>query len=45
MDEVFCGVSLLEVYDVLLGQPYFSKCHFMYESRHHTVIITLGSKL
>jgi hypothetical protein len=44
-DEVLCDVSPLEVCDVLLGQPYLWKHHVVYESRPHTVIITLGNKL
>ena len=35
----------LEVYDVLLGQPYMWKRHAIYESWPHSVIITLGGKL
>ena len=35
----------LEVYDVLLGQPYMWKHHAVYESRPHSVIVTLGGKL
>jgi hypothetical protein len=31
-DEVLCDVSPLDVYDVLLGQPYMWKCHVVYES-------------
>jgi hypothetical protein len=44
-DEVLCDVSPLEVCDVLLGQPYLWKCHVVYESRPHSVIITLNRKL
>jgi hypothetical protein len=44
-DEVLCGVSPLEVCDVLLGQPYLWKCHFVYDSRPRNVIITLNRKL
>jgi hypothetical protein len=44
-DEVLCDISPLDVCDVLLGQPYLSKRHVMYESRPHTVIVTLGNKL
>jgi hypothetical protein len=43
-DEVLCDVSPLEVCDVLLGQPYLWKHHVIYESRHHSVIITLNRK-
>ena len=41
-DEVLCDVAPLEVCDVLLGQPYMWKYHAVYESRPHSVIITLG---
>ena len=44
-DEVLCDVSSLEVCDVLLGQPYLWKHHVVYESRPHSVIITLNRKL
>jgi hypothetical protein len=44
-DEVLCDVSPLEVCDVLLGQPYLWKHHVVYESRPHSVIITLNKKL
>ena len=44
-DEVLCDISCLEVFDVLLGQPYFWKHHVVYESRPHNVIIILGRKL
>jgi hypothetical protein len=40
-----CDVSPLEVCDVLLGQPYLWKCHAVYESRPHSVTITLNKKL
>ena len=40
-----CDVSLLEVCDVLLGQPYMWKFHDVYESRPRSVIVTLGKKL
>ena len=39
-----CDVSLLEVSDVLLGQPYMWKHHVVYESRPRSVIVTLGKK-
>jgi hypothetical protein len=45
MDEVLCDIALLDVSDVLLGQPYLWKRHVVYESRPHAVIITLGNKL
>ena len=35
----------LEVCDVLLGQPYMWKCHVVYDSRPHSVIVTLEVKL
>jgi hypothetical protein len=44
-DEVLCDVSPLDVCDVLLGQPYMWRCHAIYESRPHSVIITLGGHL
>jgi hypothetical protein len=44
-DEVLCDVAPLKVCDVLLGQPYLWKCHVVYESRPHSVIITLNRKL
>ena len=44
-DEVLCDISPLEVCDGLLEQPYLWKCHVVYESRPHSVIITLGRQL
>jgi hypothetical protein len=44
-DEVLCDVAPLEVCDFLLGQPYLWKRHVVYESRPHSVIITLNRKL
>jgi hypothetical protein len=44
-DEVLCDVSPLEVCDVILGQPYLWKHHVVYESRPHSIIITLDRKL
>jgi hypothetical protein len=44
-DEVLCYIALLDVSDVLLGQPYLWKQHAMYESRPRAIIITLGNKL
>ena len=44
-DEVLCDVPPLKVCDVLLGQPYMWKCHVVYESWNHRVIVTLGGKL
>jgi len=38
-------VAPLEVYDVLLGQPYMWKRHDVYESRPRSVIVTLGGQL
>ena len=45
MDEVLLEISPIEVCDVLLGQPYFWKCHSVYESRPHIFTITLGNNL
>jgi hypothetical protein len=44
-DEVLCDVTPLKICDVLLGQPYLWKHHAVYESMHHSVIITLDMKL
>jgi hypothetical protein len=44
-DEVLCDFSPLHVCDVLLGQPYMLKHHIVYESRPHSVIVSLGSHL
>jgi hypothetical protein len=44
-DEVLCDVAPLDVFDVLLGQPYMWKHHAIYESRPRSVIITLGGHL
>ena len=44
-DEVLCDIAPLEFCDVLFGKPYLWKCHTVYESRPHNVIITLGRKL
>jgi hypothetical protein len=41
-DEVVCDVYPIDVYDVVFFQPYMWKCHVVYESRPHSVIITLG---
>jgi hypothetical protein len=43
-DEVLCDISSLEVFDFLLGKPYFWK-HHVYDSRPRTTIITLGRQL
>jgi hypothetical protein len=43
--EVLCDISPLEVCEVILGQPYFWKCHVVYESIPHSVIINLGGQL
>ena len=40
-DEVLCDVAPLEFCDVILGQPYMQKCHDIYESQPHNVILTL----
>jgi hypothetical protein len=44
-DEVLCDIVPLDVCDVILGQPYLWKRHVVYESRAHSVIITLGRQL
>jgi hypothetical protein len=44
-DEVLCDISPLEVFHVLLGQPYLWKRHVVYESIPSNVIITLGIQL
>jgi hypothetical protein len=44
-DEVVCDVSPVDVYDVVLGQPYMWKCHVVYESQPRSVIITLGGHI
>jgi hypothetical protein len=44
-DEVVCDISPLDVCDVVLGQPYMSKHHVLYNSRPRSVIITLGGHL
>jgi hypothetical protein len=44
-DKVLCDVSPLEFCDFIFGQPYLWKCHAVYESRPHSVIITLNRKL
>ena len=44
-DEVLCDVAPLDVCDVLLGQPYMWRRHAVYESRPHSVIVTLGRHL
>ena len=38
-------ISPLEVCDVLLGKEYLWKCHVVYDSRPHSVIITLDRQL
>jgi hypothetical protein len=38
-----CGPN--NVCDVVLGQPYMWRRHVVYESRPHSVIITLGGQL
>jgi hypothetical protein len=38
-------LSPLDVYDVVLGQPYMWKLHVVYDSRPRSVIITLGGQL
>jgi hypothetical protein len=44
-DEVLCDVPPLKVCNVLLGQPYLWKYHVVYESRPHSVIISVNKKL
>jgi hypothetical protein len=44
-DEVLRDISPLEVYDVLLGQPYLWKHLVVSKSRPRSVIITLGRQL
>jgi hypothetical protein len=44
-DEVLCDVSPLDVCDVLLGQRYMWKRHVVYESRPHSVIVSMGGHL
>jgi hypothetical protein len=44
-DEVLCDIVPLKVCDVILGQPYLWKHHVVYESRPHSVIITLDRQL
>jgi hypothetical protein len=44
-NEVLCDIALLDVSDVLLGQPYLWKRNDVYDSRPCVVIITLGNKL
>jgi hypothetical protein len=43
--SVLCDFSPLDVYDVLLGQPYMWKHHVVYESLPRSVIVTLGDHL
>jgi hypothetical protein len=40
-----CDVSPLDVCDVVLGQTYMWKHHYVYQSRPRSVIITLGLHL
>jgi hypothetical protein len=44
-DEVLFDVSPLEVYNVILGQPYLWKWNDAYVSSPHSIIITLNKKL
>jgi hypothetical protein len=44
-DEVLCNASHLEVFSFILVQPYLWKLHVVYESRCHSVIITLNKEL
>jgi hypothetical protein len=43
--EILCDIYPLEVFDVILGQPYLWKHHVVYDSRPRSVMITLGIKL
>ena len=45
MDEVSCDVAPLDVFDVLLDQPYLWKQHIVYESRPRVVIVNFGNNL
>jgi hypothetical protein len=40
-----CDVYPLDLCDVILGQPYMWKSHIVYESRPHSVIITMGGHI
>jgi len=44
-DEVLCDISSLEFCYVHLGKPYLWKHHVVYDSKPHSVIITLGRQL
>ena len=44
-EEVLCDVAPLEVYDVILGEPYLCKCHVIYDSWPCSVIVTFGGQL
>jgi hypothetical protein len=44
-DEVLCDIYCLQVCDVILGQPYLSKQHVVYDYRPQSVIITLGRQM
>ena len=44
-DDILCDFSKMDVFDFLLGQPYMWKRHVIYESRPHSVIVTLGAHL
>jgi hypothetical protein len=44
-EKVLSDIAPLDVFDVLLGQPYLWKRHVVYDSRLHVVIITLGNNL
>jgi hypothetical protein len=44
-DEVLCDVSPLKVCDVLLGQTYLWKHHFVYDSMPRRIINTFNGKL
>jgi hypothetical protein len=42
---MLCDIAPLDVYDVLLDQPYLWKRHVVYESWPCVVIVTLGNNL
>jgi hypothetical protein len=44
-DEVLCDISPLEVFNIILGKPYFWKRYVLYESIPRSVIITFGRQL
>jgi hypothetical protein len=44
-DEVLCDFSPLEVFDVILGQPYMWKFHVVYGSNTRSIVFTFGGHL